>query len=65
LYLVADVSKTNPYLNEPAIVVYKSYFANTITNLKSKPQHFESKHWNKTMVAQEGVFKGQNLGILF
>ena len=27
LYLVADISKTNPYVNEPITVVYKLYFS--------------------------------------
>lgn len=43
LYLVADVSKTNPYLNEPISVVYKLYFSNNIgiSNLGelSKPKY--------------------------
>jgi hypothetical protein len=27
LYLIADISKTNPYVNEPITVVYKLYFS--------------------------------------
>ena len=27
IYLVADISKTNPYINEPITVVYKLYFS--------------------------------------
>jgi hypothetical protein len=30
LYLIADISKTNPYVNEPITVVYKLYFSNNI-----------------------------------
>ena len=30
IYLVADISKTNPYLNEPITVVYKLYFSYNI-----------------------------------
>jgi hypothetical protein len=48
LYLIADISKTNPYVNEPITVVYK--FSNNIgiNNLSevNKPKYndFESKH---------------------
>jgi hypothetical protein len=30
LYLIAEISKTNPYVNEPITVVYKLYFSNNI-----------------------------------
>jgi hypothetical protein len=30
LHLIAEISKTNPYLNEPITVVYKLYFSNNI-----------------------------------
>ncbi|HEY4629208.1 MAG TPA: BatD family protein, partial [Flavobacterium sp.] len=43
LYLVADVSKTNPYINEPITVVYKLYFSYNIgiTNWRelNKPKY--------------------------
>ncbi|MBC7747820.1 MAG: protein BatD [Methylotenera sp.] len=66
LYLVADVSKTNPYINEPITVVYKLYFANIgISNLgeSSKPKY--NNFWSqnieiKQLAAEEGIFKGQN-----
>ena len=66
LYLIADVSKTNPYLNEPVTVVYKLYFANIgITNLgeTSKPKYNDFWSQNieiKQLAAEEGIFKGQN-----
>lgn len=66
LYLVADVSKTNPYVNEPITVVYKLYFANIgISNLgeASKPKYNDFWSQNidiKQLVAEEGIFKGQN-----
>lgn len=66
LYLVADVSKTNPYINEPITVVYKLYFANIgITNLgeSSKPKYNDFWSQNieiKQLAAEEGLFKGQN-----
>jgi hypothetical protein len=66
LYLVADVSKTNPYINEPITVVYKLYFGNIgISNLgeSSKPKYNDFWSQNieiKQPVAEEGMFKGQN-----
>lgn len=66
LYLVADVSKTNPYINEPITVVYKLYFANIgISNLgeltKPKYNDFWSQNIEiKQLAAEEGMFKGQN-----
>ena len=66
LYLVADVSKTNPYINEPITVVYKLYFGNIgISNLgeSSKPKYNDFWSQNieiKQPELEEGIFKGQN-----
>ena len=67
LYLVADVSKANPYVNEPITVVYKLYFSFNIgmSNLgeASKPKYNDFWSQNieiKQLVAEEGIFKGQN-----
>ncbi len=66
LYLVADISKTNPYLNEPITVVYKLYFNNmNITNFKELSKPTYNNFWSqnieiKQLVAEEGVFKGQS-----
>ncbi|MEO8253892.1 MAG: BatD family protein [Flavobacterium sp.] len=66
LYLVADISKTNPYVNEPITVVYKLYFSYNIgiTNFKelSKPKYNDFWSQNidiKQLVAEEGMFKGE------
>lgn len=65
LYLVADISKTNPYVNEPITVVYKLYFNNIgITNSieinKPKYNDFWSQNIDiKQFVAEEGMFKGE------
>lgn len=66
LYLVADISKTNPYLNEPITVVYKLYFSYNIgiTNWRelNKPKYNDFWSQNidiKQLVAEEGMFKGQ------
>ena len=66
LYLVADISKTNPYLNEPITVVYKLYFSYNIgiTNWRelNKPKYNDFWSQNidiKQLVAQDGIFKGE------
>ena len=66
LYLVADISKTNPYVNEPITVVYKLYFSYNIgiTNWKelNKPKYNDFWSQNidiKQLVPQEGMFKGE------
>lgn len=66
LYLIAEISKTNPYVNEPITVVYKLYFSYNIgiTNFKelSKPKY--NNFWSqnidvKQLVVEEGMFKGE------
>jgi hypothetical protein len=66
IYLVADISKANPYLNEPITVVYKLYFSFNIgiTNWRelNKPKYNDFWSQNidiKQLVAQEGMFKGE------
>ena len=66
IYLVADISKTNPYINEPITVVYKLYFSYNIgiTNWRelNKPKYNDFWSQNidiKQLVAEEGLFKGQ------
>jgi len=66
LYLVADISKTNPYLNEPITVVYKLYFSynigvsNPVEVNKPKYNDFWSQNIEiKNLVAEEGLFKGE------
>jgi hypothetical protein len=66
LYLVADVSKTNPYLNEPITVVYKLYFSHNIgiTNWQELDKPKYNNFWSqnidiKQLVAEEGTFKGE------
>ncbi|MES2545246.1 MAG: BatD family protein [Bacteroidota bacterium] len=66
LHLVAEVSNTNPYINEPITVVYKLYFANIgISGSREldKPkyndfwsQNIEIKQFN----AEQGKFKGED-----
>lgn len=67
LYLVADVSKTNPYINEPITVVYKLYFSYNIGiggnwEEKSKPKYNDFWSQNidiKQLVPEEGMFRGE------
>ncbi|MBC7494091.1 MAG: protein BatD, partial [Flavobacterium sp.] len=66
LYLVADISKVNPYVNEPTTVVYKLYFSNNIgiSNFRevNKPKYNDFWSQNieiKKLEAQQGIFKGQ------
>ncbi len=66
LYLVADISKTNPYINEPITVVYKLYFSYNIgiTNWRelNKPKYNDFWSQNidiKELVGEEGMFKGE------
>lgn len=65
LYLVADISNTNPYINQPITVVYKLYFNNIgITGFKELAKPKYNDFWNqnidiKQLVAEEGMFKGE------
>jgi hypothetical protein len=67
LHLVADVSNTNPYINEPITVVYKLYFSNNIgiSNLgeTSKPKY--NDFWSQNieipqLSAEVGKYDGEN-----
>ncbi|PKH66649.1 BatD protein [Flavobacterium sp. ALD4] len=67
LYLIADISKINPYVNEPITVVYKLYFSNNIgiSNFRelNKPKYNDFWSQNieiKQLTAEEGMFKGEN-----
>ena len=66
LYLVADISKTNPYVNEPITVVYKLYFSYNIgiTNWRELDKPKYNDFWSqnidiKQLVGEEGMFKGE------
>ncbi len=66
LYLIADISKTNPYINEPITVVYKLYFSYNIgiTNWRELEKPKYNNFWSqnidiKQLVAEEGMFKGE------
>ncbi|TDW46013.1 oxygen tolerance protein BatD [Flavobacterium sp. 270] len=65
LNLVAEISKTNPYLNEPITVVYKLYFMNIgVTGFKELAKPKYNDFWNqnidiKQLSIEEGSYKGQ------
>ncbi|MDG2431198.1 BatD family protein [Flavobacterium sp.] len=65
LHLIAEVSKTNPYVNEPITVVYKLYFSNYIGigNFREfgKPKYndFWSQNIDFKQFVEEGNYKGE------
>lgn len=65
LNLVAEISKTNPYVNEPITAVYKLYFNNIgVTGFKELAKPKYNDFWNqnidiKRLVVEEGSYKGQ------
>ncbi len=71
IYLVADISKTNPYINEPITVVYKLYFNPNIgiTNSRELDKPKYNDFWSqnidiKQFVAEEGMFKGKRCAVV-
>ena len=66
LHLTADISNTNPYINQPVTVVYKLYFSNNIgiTNFaetnKPKYKDFWSQNIEiKELVADQTTYNGE------
>jgi hypothetical protein len=66
IYLVADISKTNPYINEPITVVYKLYFSYNIgiSNWRELDKPKYNDFWSQNIdikqpVLEEGMFKGE------
>ncbi|WDF63239.1 BatD family protein [Flavobacterium sp. KACC 22763] len=65
LELIAEISKTNPYLNEPITVVYKLYFNNIgVTGFKELAKPKYNDFWNqnidvKQLSVQQGSYQGQ------
>jgi hypothetical protein len=65
LNLVAEISKTNPYLNEPITVVYKLYFNYiNVTGFKELAKPKYNDFWNqnidiKQLAVEQGTFQGQ------
>jgi hypothetical protein len=65
LNLVAEISKTTPYVNEPITVVYKLYFNNIgVTGFKELAKPKYNDFWNqnidiKQLSIEEGTYQGQ------
>lgn len=66
LHLVAEVSKVNPYINEPITVVYKLYFSYNIgiTNWRELDKPKYNDFWSqnidiKQLQLEEGTYNGQ------
>ncbi len=66
LHLVAEISKVNPYINEPITVVYKLYFSNNIgiTNFRELDKPKYNDFWSqnieiKQLVAEQGKYNGE------
>jgi hypothetical protein len=65
LTLVAEISKTNPYVNQPITVVYKLYFNNIgVKEFKEVDKPKYNDFWNqnidiKQLSVEEGTFKGE------
>ncbi|HQE35085.1 MAG TPA: BatD family protein [Flavobacterium alvei] len=66
LYLVAEVSKANPYVNEPITVVYKLYVSYDIgvSNWRELDKPKYNDFWSqnidvKQLVVEQGMFKGE------
>ena len=66
LHLIADISNTNPYINQPVTVVYKLYFSNNVgisnfdeTN-KPKYKDFWSQNIEiKELIPEQTTYKGE------
>ncbi len=66
IHLVAEVSKTNPYLNEPTTVIYKLYVAPEVgvSNWREKDNPRYNDFWSqnieiKALNQQKGLYKGE------
>lgn len=66
LHLVAEVSKSTPYINEPITVVYKLYFSYNIgiSNWRELDKPKYNNFWSqnidiKQLVAEEGTYNGE------
>jgi hypothetical protein len=65
LNLIAEISKTNPYVNEPITVVYKLYFNNIgVTGFKELAKPKYNDFWNqnidiKQLSIEQGTYQGE------
>ncbi|MFY0481597.1 BatD family protein [Flavobacterium sp. PLA-1-15] len=71
IHLVAEVSKSNPYINEPITVVYKLYFSYNvgITNWRELDKPKYNDFWSqnldpKQLKVEEGTFNGEKVRVV-
>lgn len=70
IHMVADVSKVNPYINEPITVVYKLYFGNiNIVNQRDLNTPKYNDFWSqnieiKKLVTEEGTYNGERMNMV-
>lgn len=70
IHMVADVSKLNPYINEPITVVYKLYFGNiNIVNQRDLNTPKYNDFWSqnieiKKLVTEEGTYNGERMNMV-
>lgn len=70
IHLVAEVSKVNPYVNEPITVVYKLYFGNiNIVNQRDLNTPKYNDFWSqnieiKKLVTEEGTYNGERCNVV-
>ncbi len=68
--MVAEVSKVNPYVNEPITVVYKLYFGNiNIVNQRDLNTPKYNNFWSqnieiKKLVTEEGTYNGERMNMV-
>ena len=67
LHLVADISKTSPYINEPITIVYKLYFSNNIgiTNSQELEKPKYNDFWSqnidiKQLTVEQSTYNGES-----
>ncbi len=67
IHLVAEISKTNPYVNEPITVVYKLYVSNTasVRNWREMASPKYNDFWSqnidiKKLVVENGKYNGED-----
>lgn len=67
IHLVAEISKTNPYINEPITVVYKLYVSNTasVRNWREMASPKYNDFWSqnidiKKLVVENGKYNGED-----
>lgn len=71
IHLVAEVSKTNPYINEPITVVYKLYFSYNIgiSNWRELDKPKYNDFWSqnidiKQLKVEDGTYNGEKIRVV-